>query len=427
MLGASVSGTAAVELAQRLGHTVRIYDQDPETVVPLEAAGLDTRSGEPTGRMLEDVDLVVTSPGIPEHGEVIQLVLDAGLPLWSEIEFAARQFDVPMAAITGTNGKTTVTVATADMLLASDIPASAVGNVGEPISTAAADDGALVVEASSFQLRFIDTFHPDAAAILNIAPDHLDWHRTMEAYVAAKARITENQVAGDILVLDPDDVLAAEAVRGTKATVVHVSGTHRPSGGNGPDGDRVHIGEHVLPRPELDDTFLFDLVVAGTLAMHLGATPEGVTAVMSRFDTGRHRRELVGSWGGVDWVNDSKATNPHAAATAVRAYASVVLIAGGRNKDLDLAPVVDPPGLRHLVGIGEASAELESLIDAGRFSSAGSMREAVQIAADVARPGDTVLLAPACASFDMFENYGARGDAFVEEAKRVHEHVTGGV
>lgn len=427
MLGASLSGDAAVRLALALGHEVRVYDLDPSRVEAHRRAGRDVATGEPESALFEGVDVIVTSPGIPEHSTVIQMALESGVDLWSEIEFAARHTKAPYVAVTGTNGKTTTTVAAARMLQASDVTALAVGNVGAPLSDAALAKDPLVVETSSFQLRFIDTFRPSAAAILNIAPDHLDWHGTMEAYVAAKARITEHQGPDDVLVIDPDDEVTTAAVRHTAARIVAASGVRRPARGNGPEGDAVFIDGHEFARPDIDRTFLYDLVVAGTLALHLGATPEGIDSVLTGFVAGRHRREVVGTWDGVVWVDDSKATNPHAAAAAIGAHRSVVLIAGGRNKGLDLTPIAEPASLRHVVAIGEAADELALVVDPGRMSIAGSMADAVAIAAGVAVTGDTVLLAPACASFDMFDDYGARGDAFAAEARRVHERARGGV
>jgi UDP-N-acetylmuramoylalanine--D-glutamate ligase len=426
VLGASVSGDAAVRLATELGHDVRVYDVDPARVSPHAAAGRDVASGDPVPSLFEGVDVVVTSPGVPEGSDAVQLALRSGCELWSEIEFAARHTTGRYAAITGTNGKSTATVAAADMLRASGVSARAVGNVGIAMSDAARSGDTLVVETSSFQLRFIDTFHPAAASILNIAPDHLDWHGTMEAYVSAKARITENQRAADLLVIDPDDLFSQTAVTATHARVVHASGHRRPPGGNGPDGDVLFIDGYELPRPDLDPSYLYDLIVAGTVALHMGGRPEGVAAVIDTFQPGSHRRQIVGAWEGIAWVDDSKATNPHAAAAAVAAYPSVVLIAGGRNKGLDLSPIATVPSLRHVVAIGEAREELAALIPPSAFTPADSMAAAVAIAAAEAESGDTVLLAPACASFDMFDDYGARGDAFAAEARRVNEQTRGG-
>ena len=427
ILGAAVSGKAAMRLASRLGDEVFLYDADPETLVGVDAGA--TASGPFEATLLDGVDVVVASPGISEHSHAIQTVLRAEVALWSEIELASHHLDTPLAAITGTNGKTTTTVAAAEMLVASGIAARAVGNVGDPLSDeVGSHHDALVVEASSFQLRFIDTFHPVAAAVLNVAPDHLDWHDSMDAYVAAKARITENQVSDDIIVFDPDDAGSLAAVAASNATRIPVSGSRRPDGGNGPAGNHLHIAEHVMVRPDLDDAFLFDLTVAGTLALRMGASPEGVEAVIAGFTSGIHRRQVIGIWHDVVWINDSKATNPHAAAAAVRAYESVVLIAGGRNKGLDLAPVVEPQSLRHVVAIGEAAAELADLVPQARFTPAATMTDAVAIAATIAVAGDTVLLAPACASFDMFVDYAERGDVFAAEARRLHDsNIRGGI
>ena len=197
----------------------------------------------------------------------------------------------------------------------------------------------IVIEASSFQLRFIEDFHPAAAAILNIAPDHLDWHRGMDEYVASKQRIFENQTEDDILVYDADDAGASAAVVPARARCVPVSGRRVPDGGYGPDGEELVTASGRIPRPDLDQAYTMDLVAAATIADHLGATRDGIAATAATFQPGMHRRPVVGKWDGVTWVNDSKATNPHAAIAAAAAFQSVVLIAGGRNKGLDLAPL----------------------------------------------------------------------------------------
>ena len=270
----------------------------------------------------------------------------------------------------------------------------------------------VVIEASSFQLRFIETFHPAAAAILNIAPDHLDWHRDLDEYFAAKQRIFENQGPADILVYDADDEGATSAVAGAPVRCIPVSGARIPPGGYGPAGEHLVLGGGVVPRPDLDRAYTMDLIAAATLASHLGATIGGIETTISTFVPARHRRSVVGEWNGVTWVNDSKATNPHAAMAAVAAFDSVVLIAGGRNKGLDLAPLSTAPSVRRIVGIGEAAAELEAASQPGRFAAARDLRDAVATADRSALPGDTVLLAPGCASFDMFESYAQRGDEF---------------
>lgn len=409
VLGAAVSGIAAAQLAARLGNEVVAYDRRRVRVDELTV-----NCGEWQNSYLDGVDLVVTSPGFPEHVGAIPDVLASGIPLVSEMEYAISAMDVTYAAVTGTNGKTTVTSVAAEMLQASGRDAVAAGNIGNALSDVALGDPPelLVVEASSFQLRFIDRFRPAAATILNIAPDHLDWHHDMAEYVAAKQRIYENQTPADILVYDADDPGASAAVVGAQARLVPVSGQNRPENGSGVEGNELVIAGERYPRPALDRAYTMDLVAAGELAAHLGATPAGIGNTIAAFRPGAHRRTVVGTWDGVTWVNDSKATNPHAAVASVQAYESVVLIAGGRNKGLDLAPIVAVPAVRKVIGIGEAAAELAKVTEPDRFIDAADLPAAVATADRLARPGDTVLLAPGCASFDMFDSYIARGNEF---------------
>lgn len=419
VLGAAVSGRAAVRLSQARGDDVAIYDRNADALQPLRHTA-EVLSGEWDAAALQGVDQVVTSPGFPEHIGPIPDVMSAGIPLLSEMEYAARDLDARYAAVTGTNGKTTVTSVAADMLVASGVDAVAAGNIGTALSDIAFDPPAvIVIEASSFQLRFVDGFHPAAAAILNIAPDHLDWHHGMGEYVAAKQRIFENQTPDDIVVFDADDDGASAAVSPARARHIPVSGRRIPDGGFGPNADELVIGAGRMPRPALDTAYTMDLIAAATIADHLGATLDGIATTVERFVPGVHRRSVVGRWDGVSWVNDSKATNPHAALASVAAFESVVLIAGGRNKGLDLGPLAVAPTVRTIIGIGEAAAELEEAADPARYLGAADLDDAVAIADRQARSGDTVLLAPGCASFDMFESYAVRGEEFARAVRRL--------
>ena len=410
VLGGAVSGVAAARLAAARGDEVVVYDRRPIELADLEVAGGDWDSA-----ILQGVELVVTSPGFPEHVGAIPDVMAAGLPLVSEMEYAVSQLNIPYAAVTGTNGKTTVTSVAAEMLKESGVDASAAGNIGTALSDLVLSPPAVVViEASSFQLRFIDQFRPVAAALLNIAPDHLDWHTDMAEYIAAKQRIFENQTAADILVFDADDPGAAQAVVVAASRPIPVSGRRIPVGGSGVAGDSLVVAGTRYPRPNLDRAYTMDLVAAGELAAHLGASPAGIGATIARFRPGQHRRTVVGVWNDVAWVNDSKATNPHAAVASVEAYPSVLLIAGGRNKGLDLTPIVAAPTVRRVIGIGEAAPELAAATDGERFIAADGLRDAIDVADSLAVAGDTVLLAPGCASFDMFDSYAARGDEFTK-------------
>jgi UDP-N-acetylmuramoylalanine--D-glutamate ligase len=375
--------------------------------------GIEVLAGEWQRSALAGIDSVVSSPGFPEHVGPISDILAAGLPLVSEMEYAVSMMDARYAAVTGTNGKTTVTSVAADMLVSSGVDAIAAGNIGTALSDVARNaPDVVVIEASSFQLRFIDRFHPEAAALLNIAPDHLDWHHDLGEYIAAKQRIFENQTSSDLLVFDADDAGASAAVAAAPSRLVPVSGAYQPDGGYGPEENTLVLADGVIARPDLDRAYTMDLVAAAAIASHLGATLDGIEQTVSTFAPGVHRRSPVGTWGDVTWVNDSKATNPHAAVASVEAFSSVVLIAGGRNKGLDLAPIVVAPTVRLVIGLGEAASELETATDPDRYRAAATLRDAIAIADVEAVSGDTVLLAPGCASFDMFDSYAERGDEF---------------
>lgn len=416
ILGGGVSGLAAARLALSKGISVTIYDLDPGPEVAGLGVGVASGAWDPI--LLSGIDLVVASPGFSERSHPVVDVLEAGIPIWSEIEFASRHLRSPMAAVTGTNGKTTVTEATSAMLDASGLDAPATGNIGAPLSDFSEDTyDAVVVEVSSFQLRFTEQFHPVAAAITNVALDHLDWHGSPHSYRAAKARIYANQTATDLLVYDSDDEGAALLAASAPSALFPVSGSRIPAGGGGFDGKSLVVHDVAVDVSDLesqDPTHLVNLACAAALALRMGASTEGVARGAIEFHPGAHRRTLVAETGGVRWVNDSKATNPHAAVASMRAARGpVVLIAGGLAKGIDLTPLADEENLKMLIGIGEAGPELvEAAGEIGRL--AGTLEIAVEVAAGAAVPGDTVLLAPGCASFDQFDSYGARGDRFTE-------------
>jgi UDP-N-acetylmuramoylalanine--D-glutamate ligase len=417
VIGAAVSGRAAARLARHLGREVVVYDRSPKAAETLSIEGFVVVTGTWDDRLLDGVDLVVTSPGVPEHAAPLVAAGAAGITVWSELEFGTRHLEAPFVAVTGTNGKTTVTAAAASMLTASGLAAVAAGNIGTPVcSIIDADLDAVVLEASSFQLRFVDGFHPTAAAIINVAPDHLDWHGTEAAYAAAKARIFENMAADDLLAYDLDDPGAVILAKQATAALVPVSGTRVPEGGAGRDGDDLVLGGRRYRLPTTDPSYATDLALAAVIALHAGATEDGIARGLAGFEFGAHRRQVIGSWDGITWINDSKATNPHAARASAAAYEPVVLIAGGRNKGLDLTGMITPT-VRHLVAYGEAGPAVAGNTDT-EVTLVQSFDAAVAAAAEVARPGDTVLLAPGCASFDQFSSYAERGDRFTLLARR---------
>lgn len=426
VLGAAVSGQAAARLARSVGHRVTVFEGTPGRGTELLAEGISVVNGDWDRSLLEGIDTVVASPGFSIRSAPCLDAFERGVPLVSELEFGAQHLSSRLVAITGTNGKTTVTELTTAMLERGGIDAVAAGNIGLAVSDVARFDRqpeVIVVEASSFQLATIARFHPEVSVILNIAPDHLDWHGSFEAYARAKLRIVENQQPDDLLVFGADDPEVARRVASLRVRRVPVSGSSQPEGGVGPsDGvvgwEGVELSLDALARR--DQAFVVDVAAALVASLRMGANGRGIAAAAAAYEPAAHRRRVVSVRAGIAYVDDSKATNPHAALAAVAAYPSVVLIAGGRNKGLDLSGLATAPNLIALVTLGEAAGELERAATVP-VRNAHSMDEAVAMATAAAQPGTTVLLAPGCASFDMYENYAARGEAFVHAVRRLME------
>ncbi|HXQ43528.1 MAG TPA: UDP-N-acetylmuramoyl-L-alanine--D-glutamate ligase [Acidimicrobiales bacterium] len=364
------------------------------------------------------VDEIVVTPGIPAGHRVFGL--GGGVRLVGEVELAWRRSRSTVVAVTGTNGKTTVTTLIAAMLVASGIRAVAAGNIGAPLLDAVAGDAEVVVaEVSSFQLALTDTFRPAVAAWVNFSEDHLDWHATVDAYRDAKARVWANSGPGDVVVANAEDpvVLGASQAAADRGAVVVTFGLavgdFTVDAGNlvGPDGlVLAAVGE--LPRSLPHD--LANALCAAAVSLAVGATPDGCRSALTAFRGLPHRVELVREASGVRYYDDSKATTPGAVLAALDGFPSAVLIAGGRNKGLDLSVLRGASDrLRGVVAIGEAASEVSAAFSgACMVVEAPSMAEAVRRAAGMARTGDAVVLSPACASFDWYSSYGARGDDF---------------
>jgi UDP-N-acetylmuramoylalanine--D-glutamate ligase len=440
VIGLGVTGDAVARHARAAGDRVTVIEEAPrrdaayrERAARMEALGaevVDAPSPELVTELIATADLLVPSPGVPAHHGAIRTARTAGVPVRAEIDLAAEVAGAtPLVAVTGTNGKTTVTSLVTAMLAASGIHARAAGNIGIALLDAA-HDGAdvLVAEVSSFQLAFTtDAFRPRVAVLLNVADDHLDWHRSSAEYAAAKARVFAHQRGDDLLVFNADDervaVLAETApahrvpfsVRSSAAVGYRVTSDALVT----PDGEVLaHRGEVRGPAPHDRANAL----AAAAAARAVGATPSGLSAALRAFAGLPHRFQLIGEGDGVRYYDDSKATNPHATVHAVAgAPAPVVLVAGGRNKGLDLSALRDlAPHLRGVVAIGEAAGELQAAF-AGVTTVVvpTDMRGAVEAARSLAQPGDLVVLSPACASFDWYPSYAARGDAFAAEVARV--------
>lgn len=420
VLGAAVSGRAAAALLEREGAQYAVYDERPGALLPLAEEGTETLSGEWRPEWLAGVDLVVASPGFAPHSAPLRSAARAGTEAVSELELAVRKLSCPLAAVTGTNGKTTTAEQAAAMLQEAGIKAEAAGNNGRAAADAALGEwDALVLETSSFQLQYTESLAPRAAVLLNVAPDHLDWHGTLSRYRAAKAKIFARLAPRDPLIYDRDDPGARSLAEGAPGTPVPVTGRGGGPPARGRAGERLLLPEGEMPLsqvPVADPAYITDLAAAAAAAQRLGADHQSIVRVIRRFRPGAHRRQAAGSGRGVEWINDSKATNPHAAAAAAASYPSVVLIAGGRNKGLDLRPLTEVPTVRFLIAIGEAAESLLSHSRPGAAAGADSLEQAVEMAARTAAVGDTVLLSPGCASFDMFASYQERGETFMRLA-----------
>lgn len=428
VVGLGVSGEAIARALLARGESVVVVEDAPGTPSRERASRLagdvevvESPTDEVLRRLVGEVDVVVPSPGVPAHHRLFDLAADAGTPVLGEVELASRWTDRPIVAVTGTNGKTTVTTLVRDILEQSGVSAVSAGNIGLPLAEAVDGDAdVLVVEVSSFQLALTSTFRPRVAVWLNVADDHLDAHGSFHVYVAAKARIWANQTDGDLAVVNADDavVLGASAMAPAKVTTFGLGGRgradwHVADGAlRRPDGDVV-VAVDDLPRSLPHD--VANALAAAAAADALGATTAGARRAISGFVSLPHRVALVVDAGGVQWYDDSKATNPHAALAAIRGFESVVLIAGGRNKGLDLSMLAEARDrIRAVVAIGDAAPEVAAAFDGVRpVVLATDMDAAVAAAASFAEPGDAVLLSPGCASFDWYANYAERGDDFV--------------
>ena len=442
VIGFGVTGRAVASHLRARGDEVVVFDDRPGAgptgaAEAAEAIGVTVErtpsdEAELAGR-LAGVALVVPSPGVPVGHPVYGAAGRAGVPVVSEIELAseiaAERPGTQLVAITGTNGKTTVTTLVTAMLNDAGLPAVAAGNIGLPLIEAVQGDHRVVVaEVSSFQLWFTERFRPSISCWLNLAPDHLDWHPDLDHYAAAKARIWANQGTGDVAVYNADDEAVSSRARSIPDGVERLTwSTRHPAsfqlgGGNllAPDG-AVITAVADLPRSLPHD--VSNSLAAAAVAMSAGATRDACRSALGRTGPLPHRVSLVAEAGGVGWYDDSKATTPASVLAAVSGFASVVLIAGGRNKGLDLGVLSQGvPPIRAVVGIGEAAGEVaEALGSLVAVSTAASMEAAVAAAAAVARPGDAVLLSPGCASFDWYGSYSERGDHFAAVVRRLLE------
>ena len=470
--GGGVTGRAVLAALNRLGATATLCDDDPNTRRQFAETGTATEDSATAAQHIADYVLVVTSPGFPPTAPVPAAAAAAGVPIWGDVELAWRldqagHYGPPRRwlAVTGTNGKTTTTSMLHAMLVAAGRSSRLCGNIGSPVLDVLHEPAeVLAVELSSFQLHWAPSLRPEAGAVLNIAEDHLDWHATFAHYAAAKAGVLRGRVA----VAGLDDPRAAELLAAAPAPVRVGFRLGEPAAGElgvrggmlidraffaaGPDGLALApVSSIPVPGP----VGVLDALAAAALARSIGVPGDAIAAALASFQVGRHRAEVVAVVDQISYVDDSKATNPHAAEASVLAYPRVVWIAGGLLKGASVDETVARVAAR-LVGavlIGRDRAMVAEALsrhapdlpvvqvvageDVDMHATAESsvtyvthvvpwsdetvgtrvMNAAVAAARDLAHPGDTVLLAPAGASFDQFTGYGARGDAFAAAAR----------
>jgi UDP-N-acetylmuramoylalanine--D-glutamate ligase len=434
--GAARSGIAASELLALRGARVTLSDTRAEVseAEPLRALGVELELGGHKTETFSDADLIVMSPGVPPGQPVIADARARGVPVIGELELASRWLRGRMVAITGTKGKSTTTELTGRILEAAGFKVTVGGNIGAPLSAQVAGstpESVHVVEASSFQLEQIETLRPWIAVMLNFSPDHLDRHPNVEAYGAAKARVFENQDAGDWKVINADDPAVLELARTGRAQTRLFALRSAIESGTAIERDWIvdRSRAQTTKLIPLDAIHLLgphlvnDVMAAATVGVLAGAAPAAMTAAVDSFHGLEHAMELVADVGGVRFVNDSKATNVDAALHSIESFESgLVPIIGGKFKGGDLRVLRAPlkKRARAVVAIGEATPLVKDALDgAVPVHEAKTFESAVREAFALAKPGGVVLLAPACASFDMFRDYAERGRRFKEEVRKL--------
>ena len=442
VIGAARSGIASARFLTQRGAKVALNDRKPLAEWPAEALALKTEgvghvAGDVPAWLLDQIDLVVVSPGVPTKAIPIRYADRRGAEVIGEIELASRFLRGRIVAVTGTNGKTTTTTLIGKMLEDAGMNAQVGGNIGKALISmveSSRDDSWNVVEVSSFQLETIVDFHPTVAAVLNVTPNHMDRYETLMDYAAAKHRIFHNQTPSDVAILNADDEIVSSWADGLRAHVAPFSVVQELEEGlflrgrdllsRTKDGDRVLATRDEM---QLRGTHNVENVLAAMAAgLACGAPPESLRETVRHFRPVEHRLEEVAEINGVRFFNDSKATSVDAAMKALEAFADdagkIVLILGGRGKQAPYAPLVPlvRERVRQMILIGEDAPAIEKeLHGAAPFEHAKDMGDAVARAFAAANAGDVVLLAPACASFDMFESFEHRGKVFKDEVRNL--------
>jgi len=440
VVGLARTGVAVAQFCTARGARVAVSEERPEEqlgegIARLRAAGVTLELGGHRRQTFLEQDLIIPSPGVPLELSHLTAARANGVRIWSEIELAGRFLRGRLVAVTGSNGKTTTTALIGHILESVGIPALVGGNIGTPLISLvelSSDSTVTVAEASSFQLEAIEAFRPDTSLLLNLTPDHLDRHVSFEDYARAKARIFENQEERDAAILNADD---AEVTRlaPSKPQVFWTSRTGRVAAGaylrDAQIVFRRQGTETVLLRreeiPLRGEHNVENVLAASTAAFLSGAPPAGISAAVRSFAGVEHRLEFVAEIGGVSFYNDSKATNVDSTLKAIDSFpGNLLLILGGKDKGSDYTALEGAlrKRVRQVLLIGAAAQKIAAQLgDAAPVEHAGTLERAVALAFQRARPGDTVLLAPACASFDQFENFEHRGRVFKQLVRRLEQ------
>lgn len=436
VVGTGISGIGATKLLVAAGANVILYDSNDQLTKETILSRFDEAPEHTevvTGALSEDVaktlDLAVISPGVPVDAPFVEDLRSQGITVWGEIELAYNYAKGQLAAITGTNGKTTTTALTGQILSDYYDSVFVVGNIGNSYTEKAlqtTNDSVTVAEISSFQLETIEKFHPHVSAVLNITPDHLNRHHTMECYIQTKMRIFENQTKDDFVVLNYDDEVTRKMAEATSANVIFFSGTHvLEEGYYFKDEEIIYAHEgtktHICYSSDLNILGLHNMenvMAAVAMCRCLHVPDEVIFKVLTEFKAVEHRIEFVAEKRGVTYYNDSKGTNPDAAIKAVQAMVRpTLLIGGGYDKQSEYDEWIESfdGKVKLLVLLGQTAEKIGECAKKHGFHQieyAESLKEAVEICEEHARPGDAVLLSPACASWGMFKNYEERGRMF---------------
>ena len=442
VFGAGKSGIAATRLLQKQEAFVILYDSNIDLTVKEFAGQIDTEknfllvAGEFSEEIIDDLTLMVISPGVAVDHPIVEKIRNRNIPIWGEIELAYRIAKGKIIGITGTNGKTTTTTLVGEIMNSYFNEVFVVGNIGKPYTDVAmetTEQSVSVIELSSFQLETIQEFKPDVSAILNITPDHLNRHHTMENYIAMKENIARNQTITEVFVLNYEDLILREMAKRLKTKVVFYSSARELEEGLFQEGDDIYYAtpdrkEFVVNINDLKvlGKHNYENIMAATaMAVAVGVPMKYIHNALINFRAVEHRIEYVDHIKGVNYYNDSKGTNPDASIKAIQAMRTpTILIGGGYDKQSTFDEWIKAfdSKVKLLILLGQTREQIAETAKRHGFYDiimVSDLREAVRISAEKAEPGDSVLLSPACASWGMFENYEQRGRMFKEYVREL--------